>query len=49
MRECKHTDGDLLFPGVCTCGHLNLPDPSYFIVAIGFLMLGLNVYWWWAL
>lgn len=46
MRECRHTEADLLFPRVCTCGHINLPDPSWFIVGAGLLMMAWNVYSW---
>lgn len=49
MRECRHTEADLLFPRVCSCGWLNLPDPSWIIVGAGFALLGLNVWSWWAM
>lgn len=47
MLNCEHKEADQLGPVCLHCGRLALPDPSWAIVAIGFLMLGLNVMSWW--
>ena len=49
MLACQHKEADRLGPICLFCGRISLPDPSYIVVAVGFVMLAWNVYWWWAL
>lgn len=49
MLNCKCPESDRLLAWCVKCGKTTLPDPSWFVVAAGFALLGLNVWSWWAL